>query len=39
MEQTTGVRLRGARVEADGPEGVVALLQDVDLDLLSLIHI
>lgn len=34
-EQTTGVRLRGARVEADGPEGVVALLQDVDLDLTA----
>ena len=34
-EQTTGVRLRGVRVEADGPEGVVALLQDVDLDLTA----
>lgn len=34
-EQTTGVRLRGAHVEADGPEGVVALLQDVDLDLTA----
>lgn len=34
-EHHHGVRLRGVRVEADGPAGAVTLLADVDLDLTA----
>lgn len=34
-EHDCGVRLRGVRVDADGPAGAVTLLRDVDLDLTA----